>query len=302
MTKQHKIGLVKVLETTTVVLAFINESWTFVEKVLSLFNIVPNYMTLSMSTPSDWLHKFEIKTERWVFVPSKETLERGRQIHAYIKQKWKYPRYMFHLRNGGHVAAANFHLKSNYFSLIDVSDFYGATSQSRVTRELGRLVPYVKARQIARLSTVANPNRNGFKHVIPYGYPQSPILASLCFHHSFCGGVISSISKSERVFVSVYMDDILLSSDDMNLLVEAFDTVRQALRKSGYKVNENKTQSPSPKIQVFNLELGHNHLRVTPKRIVEFLKVFISSANEHERKGIASYVGSINKSQAKLFR
>ena len=47
MTKQHKIGLVKVLETTTVVLAFINESWTFVEKVLSLFNIVPNYMTLS---------------------------------------------------------------------------------------------------------------------------------------------------------------------------------------------------------------------------------------------------------------
>lgn len=45
MTKQHKIVLVKVLETTTVVLAFINESWTFVEKVLSLFNIVPNYMT-----------------------------------------------------------------------------------------------------------------------------------------------------------------------------------------------------------------------------------------------------------------
>lgn len=90
-----------------------------------------------MSTPSDWLHKFEIKAKRWVFVPSKETLKRGQQIHAYIKQKWKYPRYMFHLRNGGHVAAANFHLKSNYFSLIDVSDFYGATSQSRVTRELG---------------------------------------------------------------------------------------------------------------------------------------------------------------------
>ena len=45
MAKQHKFGLVKVLGTTTVVLAFINESWTFVEKVLSLFNIVPNYLT-----------------------------------------------------------------------------------------------------------------------------------------------------------------------------------------------------------------------------------------------------------------
>jgi len=46
MSKQHKIGLVEALETATAVLAFINESWTFVEKVLSLFNIVPNYLFL----------------------------------------------------------------------------------------------------------------------------------------------------------------------------------------------------------------------------------------------------------------
>lgn len=45
MAKQHKIGLVKVIGIVTAILAFINESWTFVEKVLSLFNIVPNYLT-----------------------------------------------------------------------------------------------------------------------------------------------------------------------------------------------------------------------------------------------------------------
>ncbi len=50
MTKQHKIGLVKVLGIVTTILAFINESWTFVEKVLSLFNIVPNYMNLKHET------------------------------------------------------------------------------------------------------------------------------------------------------------------------------------------------------------------------------------------------------------
>ena len=50
MAKKHKFGLVKVLGTTTVVLAFINESWTFVEKVLSLFNIVPNYLTCTNET------------------------------------------------------------------------------------------------------------------------------------------------------------------------------------------------------------------------------------------------------------
>lgn len=255
-----------------------------------------------MKVASDWLHKFEIKEERWVYIPSAETLKIGRKIHAYIKLKWNYPLYMFHLRDGGHVAAANYHIKNKYFCLIDISDFFGATSQSRVTRELGRLIPYIKAREIAKLSSVRNPNRNGLKYVIPYGFPQSPILASLCFHQSFCGNVINTISKSGNVSVSIYMDDILLSSNDLSLLVDAFNTVKQALGKSGYNVNQLKTQSPASIVNVFNLELSQNSLRVSSKRIVEFLKAYISSSHPPERKGIASYVGSVNKSQAKLFR
>ncbi|EHC5032673.1 MULTISPECIES: reverse transcriptase domain-containing protein [Klebsiella] len=249
-----------------------------------------------------WLHKFEVKENRWVYIPDAETHQLGQKIHTYIKNKWKSPLYMFHLREGGHVAAANYHLRKKYFSLIDISNFFGATSQSRVTRELGRLVPYVKAREIARLSTVKNLNGNGLKHVIPYGYPQSPILASLCFHQSFCGSTINTISKSGHVSVSIFMDDILLSSDDLDQLQNAFDIVLKALRTSGYTVNEDKTQPPSLMVSVFNLELSQNSLRVTSKRIVEFLQAFISSKNSHERKGIASYVGSINTAQAKLFR
>ncbi|EOW1109241.1 reverse transcriptase domain-containing protein [Enterobacter kobei] len=249
-----------------------------------------------------WLHKFEVKENRWVYIPDAETHHLGQKIHTYIKHKWKSPLYMFHLREGGHVAAANYHIKKKYFSLIDISNFFGATSQSRVTRELGRLIPYVKAREIARLSTVKNLNGNGLKHVIPYVYPQSPILASLCFHQSFCGSTINTVSKSGHVSVSIFMDDILLSSDDLGQLENAFDIILEAIRRSGYTVNENKTQPPSLMVNVFNLELSQNSLRVTSKRIVEFLQAFISSKNPHERKGIASYVGSINTAQAKLFR
>lgn len=255
-----------------------------------------------MKPTINWLHKFEIKKDRWVYIPNAKTLKSGRKVHNLIRLKWKSPLYMFHLRDGGHVAAAKYHIKKKYFCLIDISDFFGATSQSRVTRALGRLVPYVKAREIAKESTVKNLNGNGLKDVIPYGYPQSPILASLCFHQSFCGGVISTLSKSGRVSVSIYMDDILLSSDDLDLLKNAFDAVTQALVKSGYTVNDRKTQSPATMISVFNLELSQRSLRVSSERIVEFLKAYISSKNPHERKGIASYVGSVNKAQAKIFR
>lgn len=255
-----------------------------------------------MNSADKWLHKFEVKEDRWVYIPSAETLALGRKIHDYIKQKWNHPLYMFHLRDGGHVAAARYHLNKKYFCLIDITDFFGATSQSRITRELGRLIPYDKAREIAKLSTVKNLNKNGLKHVIPYGYPQSPILASFCFHHSFCGGVIKSINKSGSVLVTIYMDDIILSSNDMSLLSDSFDNVVQALNRSCYSVNENKTQFPSNSVNVFNLDLSHNSLRITPKRMVEFLQAYISSSHLPERKGIASYVGSVNKSQAKLFR
>lgn len=255
-----------------------------------------------MKQRSHWQHKFEVKKDRWVYIPDAETHKFGQKIHAYIRLKWKSPLYMFHLRDGGHVAAANLHIKKKYFSLIDISNFFGATSQSRVTRELGRLIPYIKARDIAKLSTVKNLNGNGLKHVIPYGYPQSPILASLCLHQSFCGSVINSISKSGHVSVSIYMDDILLSSDDPCLLNNAFDMIIEALRKSGYTVNEDKTQPPASMVSAFNLELSQNSLRVSSKRIVEFLQAFTSSKNPHERKGIASYIGSINAAQAKLFR
>jgi DNA-binding GntR family transcriptional regulator len=72
------------------------------------------------------------------------------------------------------------------------------------------------------------------------------------------------------------MDDILLSSDDLGQLENAFDII-EAIRRSGYTVNENKTQPPSLMVNVFNLELSQNSLRVTSKRIVEFLQAFISS-------------------------
>lgn len=255
-----------------------------------------------MKAADEWLHKFEVKKDRWVYIPTQETSVLGKRIHKYIKSKWKHPLYMFHLRDGGHVAAANYHIRNKYFCLVDISDFFGSTSESRITRELSKLMTYDRAREIAKNSTVKNLNGNGLKRVLPYGYPQSPILASFCLRKSYCGGVINELSKSGHVSVTLYMDDILLSSNDLEKLTEAFDSIKSSLSKSGYAVSHSKTQPPSTLVNVFNLELSQHSLRVSSVRMVEFLKAYISSSLPPQRKGIASYVGSVNKSQARLFR
>ncbi|QTF10022.1 reverse transcriptase [Brenneria izadpanahii] len=249
-----------------------------------------------------WEHKFKLKKNKWVYIPSQETAIFGKSLHEQIRNKWIPPLYYYHMRDGGHVAAARKHINSNFFALIDIKSFFDSTSQSRVTRELKLFFPYNEARRIAKLSTVRIPSSDGQKFAIPYGYPQSPILATLCLHRSFAGSTLNAMVKKGQVIVSVYMDDIIISSTDIDVLVFNFNNLLKALKKSRYEVNTTKTQPPSQKIKVFNLELSNNNLKVSAARIVEFLIAYAKSENEHERKGIASYVGSVNQQQARLFR
>lgn len=247
-----------------------------------------------------WKHKFEVKKDRWVHVPTKEMSIFGKKLNKILRNKWKSPDYFYHLKNGGHVSSARIHIENEYFSLVDISNFFESTSQSRVTRELKTIIPYEKARLIAKASTVRLPNRKEKKFSIPYGYPQSPILASLCLNNSFAGRTLDLIIKRGDVLVSVYMDDIIFSSNNLNSITESFDLFCIALEKSKYKINKNKTQRPSKQLVVFNLELSHHHLRVAPERMVQFIQAYAQSENEHECEGIAAYVRSVNSNQALL--
>lgn len=95
------------------------------------------------------------------------------------------------------------------------------------------------------------------------------------------------------------MDDIILSCKSLVVLNQHFDVLCKALRKSRYELNLSKTQSPAAKISVFNLELGHQHLKVESERMMLFIQAFAKSGNEHERKSIAKYVNTVNASQAR---
>lgn len=63
-----------------------------------------------MHPSSNWLSKFEIKRNSWVFVPTKDTIVYGKEIKQIIESNWSIPKYYFHLRSGGHVKA----LKKTY--------------------------------------------------------------------------------------------------------------------------------------------------------------------------------------------
>jgi len=114
---------------------------------------------------------------RWIFVPTDQCERKGHRIIKFFSH-FKFPDYFYHYSRGGHVAAIHAHLKNKLFFKIDIQNFYYSIARMRVTRAL-RSHGYQGANTLATWSTVRNPCPGGHTHVLPIGFVQSPLLASL---------------------------------------------------------------------------------------------------------------------------
>jgi hypothetical protein len=250
--------------------------------------------------PSDrWLYKFR-KKRAWVFVPAEDTIAYGREIKGLIEKHWKAPDYYCHLQKGGHVAALRGHNSHEYFLHLDIKNFFGNINASRITRCLKGMLSYEKAREIAIHSTVHHPRAERMS-ILPFGFIQSPIIASVCLSRSTLGRCLHNLSKQPNITVSVYMDDIILSSIELDALTDALGEIEQASSRPSLPLNKKKQEGPCRKVSAFNINLSQNNINVTPERLSEFLESYHSSLNENQKCGILNYVAAINPVQTGAF-
>ncbi|QWN02773.1 hypothetical protein DGN16_05805 [Xanthomonas citri pv. fuscans] len=242
-----------------------------------------------------WEHRFEVKPGRWVYVPTPLGKAAGEAIRLSVSKVWARPKFYFHLRKGGHVAALRRHLKNQYFFRCDLDDFFGRINQSRVTRCLKESFSYVDARKMASDSVVIRPDTG--KTMLPYGYVQSPILASLALDRSRVGRFLRQCESSEDMTVSVYMDDIVLSSNDEARLYVAATELAQLATDAGLPLSAGKTIGPGSTVTAFNVELSHGLLALTQGRLDRFRESYATASSLHVEHGIVRYVHSINPAQ-----
>ncbi|MGI2260969.1 reverse transcriptase domain-containing protein [Shewanella sp. GXUN23E] len=233
-----------------------------------------------------------------MFVPTDASKAIGNRIKAEIARKWKAPQYYFHLRDGGHVAALSMHLKNSFFCTIDIKDFFGCISRSRVTRSLKPVIGYEYARKVAKLSTVKAPDNYPHSHYLPYGYCQSPLLSSICLLNSSFGQMLDITSNQNGFEVTVYMDDIVISSNDKIQLEHKYDELLAEAIKSKFTVNHTKSQAVAKTTHAFNIDLSHESMSIGSDRFARFQVAYNESNSLPQKRGIASYVGSVNKQQA----
>ena len=234
-----------------------------------------------------------------VFEPTPEGRARGRQILDDVASLWVRPGHFFHFRAGGHVAALRHHQGSDLFAKADISRFFTNTSRSKVVRSLKHIgFSFDDAWAAATESTVRHPDAN-FSYVIPYGFVQSPMLASLCLATSRLGKQIERAIGS-GIRVTVYVDDIVLSgSTNQRALIEHhLDAIIDRGDLSGYPINGAKLERPAASVDVFNIDLRKSSLRVLEERIRDFEDVVSARPAKQVADGIIGYVRTVNEVQA----
>ncbi|MFW2854193.1 reverse transcriptase domain-containing protein [Sphingomonas sp. TX0543] len=235
------------------------------------------------------VHNYSFKYDRRgkpVFAPSKVGRRIGSEIKDAVEATFAFSPIFFHFRAGGHVAAIHHHRPSRFFARIDIARFFYSISRRRVQSALDR-IGVGNAAFYAKWSTVANPFEAP-RYALPYGFVQSPILASLVLASSTVGEHLGMLPP--EVTVSVYVDDISLSSDNLGVLEAAYDATISVLEADGFQVSADKLRPPAAAIDVFNCDLAHGLSKVRDDRIDQFM----SNAPSHEAEAaFAAYCASV---------
>ena len=253
-----------------------------------------------MSSYPRWISKFEIKSGSWIFVPSEDSIASGKQIKSAIEEHWTPPVNYYHLRNGGHVAAMKAHCENTCFIHLDIKNFFGSINKSRVTRCLKKTFGYAEARRIAIESTVKHPQANPVKFILPFGFVQSPIIASLCLFKSSLGQHLNKLPFTNEVVVSVYMDDIIISMKNEKLANGILNGIKCKALKSKFQMNEIKEEGPAKQITAFNINLSHKHIEIESDRLTKFILDFAASENPNQQEGYLRYINSVNPVQSTM--
>lgn len=246
----------------------------------------------------NYVQRIPLGNGKWAFEQEPDLIDSAENWMRLIRGRWTPPNYFFHLRSGGHVAAVQSHLESNSFAKIDLRRFFEQVTKNRVIKRLSRLgFPPEDAIDFAVASTIRKEKNGRDVFVLPYGFVQSAMLASLDTDCSALGRQLAQTVES-GLTVSVYVDDIVISGKNEAVVQAALDDTRNAAAQSHFEVNDEKSTGVQAVMTAFNIEFGHGFMRITTPRMHEFQQAIMTSYDDDAKIAVLAYIKSVNLDQA----
>jgi len=235
----------------------------------------------------NFAYSFKNDKGKPVFVPSARGRKIAEEVRELVIERFDFEPHYYHFSKGAHVAALHAHRDHRFFARLDLKNFFYSVSRNRVKSVLEEIdVP--RAEHFAKWSTVRNPYIEP-RYALPYGFPQSPLLATVALRKSALGTAIHDLPENIRR--SVYLDDIAISSDAQDDLIHAFDDLKAAVLAANFELNEAKVSGPAEQIDLFNCDLSHGKSVVSDDRVAAFHE---HAQSDDSRAAFENYVASVS--------
>lgn len=245
----------------------------------------------------NYIGRFRLQIGKWAYIQSDELASEAKVHIRQIRRLWKPPKYFFHLQKGGHVAALRQHQPGTWFGKVDLSKFFNNVSRHRITRCLKRIgYSFREAEDFAVASTVCV-NQEPRRFALPYGFVQSPLLASIALDMSALGSCLRRLDSREGK-VSAYVDDIIVSATTEDEVAVAMSEIRTAARSSNFPINDAKSHGPSTSLRAFNIDVETHGMEIAGERFEEMCQEVLINGPGQVSQGILGYVRSVNTVQA----
>ena len=247
--------------------------------------------------PLNYEYSFEVRPGKPVFIQRKDSLEQGKRLTAVVEEEYQPCDLFFHFRKrGGHVAAMKRHLGNAYFSRFDLEDFFGHVTRTKIVRALRNLGwSHKEAFSDAVDSVVV---LNG-QRVLPFGFHQSPLIATLVLEQSFLGQLLQR-QADDGFTVSIYMDDILISGNDQTLLADRSAELVEVAASAGFPVSAQKQAVALEEASIFNCVLNQDSVRFLDHRMRKFL-IDHEVTSDLGKQAIEAYIRAVSHEEHEAF-
>ena len=247
--------------------------------------------------PHNYVYRYERKPGHYVYIQDGSAYVAAGATISRVLKRYTPDRIFYHLkRRGGHVAALRLHQQSRYFSRFDIQDFFESIARTRVARSLREVgFPHKQAFNIAIEGVVVD----GTRKFLPYGFRQSPLLATLALEKSHLGRCLIDLNRAGTL-ASVYMDDILISGDDRSQIEVASAAIEEAAMAAGFVLSVTKRALNVTEVDIFNCHIQASELSVLDRRMEEFASAF-HLASEAGQAAIEKYIEAISAKELMRF-
>jgi len=248
---------------------------------------------------TNYINRIPFGDGKWLFEQDPVFADAAKKQVMRIKKKWRPPEHFYHLAKGGHVSAISHQLDYSWFCKVDLKRFFQQITRNRVTRHLRSIgYPKLDAIDFAKDSTVLYGDIGPRHFALPYGFTQSPILASLVLDGTPLGKEMYDL-VAQDFEVGVYVDDILIAHKDKGQIELAWERAIEAATRSNLVVNEKKSSPPATSCEAFNINYEAGLMQITADRMAEFSEEVLMCGKGATATAILEYVRSVNEDQAR---